>query len=175
MTGRWVLALAVVAAGGAGLAAWTVAASRADSGRDNWSATVRGDPDRGRALFISDGCVLCHAVRGVGGKAGPPLDRTEGMPARDPMDFAADLWMGAPVMLRLQDAWMGYKIDLTGDDLRHLAAFANDIEAQDAIVDEEIPNGLRENFLDQFYIEDNLEGPGQGESWFEFSRRGKDG
>ncbi len=35
-----------------------------------------GDPMQGQALFVSKGCVSCHAVRGAGGRVGPDLGRT---------------------------------------------------------------------------------------------------
>lgn len=129
------------------------------------------DPVRGKALFVSEACVVCHSIRGVGGKAGPPMDVTATMPDRDPMEFAARMWMGAPVMLKLQDAWMGYQIDLTGEELRDLAAFANNPDVQDSFTEADVPDEIRAYYLDQFYIEDDLEDRYQDEEWFEFSRR----
>lgn len=35
-----------------------------------------GDPSRGQALFVTKGCVQCHAVRGAGGQIGPDLGRS---------------------------------------------------------------------------------------------------
>ncbi len=35
-----------------------------------------GDPMKGQALFVTKGCVECHAVRGAGGRIGPDLGRT---------------------------------------------------------------------------------------------------
>jgi cytochrome c551/c552 len=35
-----------------------------------------GDPTKGQSLFVSKGCVECHAVRGAGGRVGPDLGRT---------------------------------------------------------------------------------------------------
>lgn len=135
---------------------------------------LAGDPARGRELFVSEACVVCHSVRDVGGRAGPPLDVTTGVPPRDPWDFAARMWMGAPVMLKLQDAWVGYQIDLTGEELRHLAAFANDPAAQDELSADDLPDGMERLFLDQFYIDEDLEDRYRGEEWLEFSgRRGR--
>ncbi len=39
-------------------------------------AAVIGDPARGQLLFVSKGCVECHAVRGAGGRIGPDLGRS---------------------------------------------------------------------------------------------------
>jgi mono/diheme cytochrome c family protein len=35
-----------------------------------------GNPSHGQQLFVSKGCVQCHAVRGVGGRIGPDLGRS---------------------------------------------------------------------------------------------------
>ena len=35
-----------------------------------------GDPMRGQSLFVTKGCVQCHAIRGAGGHIGPDLGRT---------------------------------------------------------------------------------------------------
>ncbi len=40
------------------------------------AASVIGNPARGQVLFVSKGCVECHAVRGVGGRIGPDLGRS---------------------------------------------------------------------------------------------------
>jgi putative heme-binding domain-containing protein len=37
------------------------------------SETVRGDPQSGRILFKSKGCIGCHQVAAEGGRMGPPL------------------------------------------------------------------------------------------------------
>jgi mono/diheme cytochrome c family protein len=39
-------------------------------------ATAIGDPARGQLLFVTKGCVECHAVRGAGGRIGPDLGRS---------------------------------------------------------------------------------------------------
>jgi mono/diheme cytochrome c family protein len=41
-----------------------------------YGATGIGDPARGQLLFVSKGCVECHAVRGAGGRVGPDLGRS---------------------------------------------------------------------------------------------------
>ncbi len=35
-----------------------------------------GDPSQGQRLFVTKGCVQCHAVRGAGGRIGPDLGRS---------------------------------------------------------------------------------------------------
>ena len=50
------------------------------------------DPARGRKLFASKGCVVCHSVNGIGGKGAPPLDATTMPPLVNPFEFAARMW-----------------------------------------------------------------------------------
>lgn len=56
-----------------------------------------GDAGRGRALFQSLHCIVCHSVNGAGGKSAPELG-----PGRDrgfsPYDMAALMWNHAPAM-----------------------------------------------------------------------------
>ena len=107
------------------------------------------DSVRGRQLFITKGCVYCHAVNGVGGKAAPPLDSTEEQPTVDLTGFVARMWSGAPAMIELQEMDLGYQIQLTGDELAHLAAFAADPEEQKKLLEEQVPELMREWYLDE--------------------------
>jgi cytochrome c2 len=60
------------------------------------AAELRGDDERGRALFTSKECVRCHKPRGERA-LGPPLEelrRRQGM-----LELAGRLWNHAPAML----------------------------------------------------------------------------
>ena len=35
------------------------------------------DAMRGRQLFVTKGCITCHSIKGVGGKAAPALDASQ--------------------------------------------------------------------------------------------------
>jgi len=59
--------------------------------------------EEGLKLFVGKGCVVCHAVNGVGGKAAPALDAETDSPYFDVFDFAARMWRGAPTMIVLQE------------------------------------------------------------------------
>ena len=50
------------------------------------------NPDRGKELFVSKGCVACHAINGVGGHDAPPMDAHRNMGLVNPFDFAAMMW-----------------------------------------------------------------------------------
>ena len=107
------------------------------------------DSERGRQLFITKGCVYCHAVNGIGGKAAPALDSNDAKPSVNLTDFAARMWRGAPAMIELQEMDLGYQIQLSGDELAHLAAFANDPAEQKKLAEDQVPELMREWYLDE--------------------------
>ncbi|MFQ5563863.1 MAG: c-type cytochrome [Parvularculaceae bacterium] len=130
---------------------------------------VQRDPNSstGRELFVQKGCVICHSVNGVGGKAAPSLDAGIGAEPIDPLDFAARMWWGAPAMIELQSVELGYAIHLTADDIVHLAAFAGDAAEQKKLALERVPEPMRDAFLDERFWE--------VEDWNEFLRQGQEG
>jgi len=106
------------------------------------------DSRRGRKLFAEKGCAVCHSVNGVGGILGPPLDEAN-MP--EPMDifgFVARMWRGAASMALMQEEVFGDVIDLSGQDLVDLVAFAHDENEQKKLTPDQIPEKLR-NILAQ--------------------------
>ncbi len=125
------------------------------------------DPISGRMLFVEKGCVICHAVNGVGGKAAPALDAEIGAPDVDPLDFAARMWLGAPAMIELQSIELGYTIYLTADDMANLAAFAADRDAQKSLTVDALPETIRAGLLDERFWE--------LEDWDDFLRNGQEG
>jgi cytochrome c len=125
------------------------------------------DSSEGRALFVDKGCIICHAVNGVGGKAATPLDAAIGSSVIDPLEFAARMWGGAPAMIELQAVELGYSIYLTADEIADLAGFSSDREEQKLLVIDAVPQTLRDSFLDEQFWE--------LEDWDEFLRRGREG
>lgn len=125
------------------------------------------DPMEGRTLFVEKGCVICHSVNGVGGKAAPALDAEIGGPGIDPLEFAARMWRGAPAMIELQAIELGYTIYLTADDIANLAAFAADRDAQKALSVEDLPETIRSGLLDERFWE--------MENWDDYLRQGQEG
>lgn len=121
----------------------------------------------GRDLFVLKGCVLCHSINGVGGKAAPVLDAADDYVKSDPLDFAARMWRGAPAMVEFQSLELGYVIDLTGEDIAHLAAFVASREEQKKLLDSAIPEPLRSSLLDERYWET--------EDWSDFMANGQEG
>lgn len=46
---------------------------------DRAAETVKGDPNRGQAIYQSSGCPACHIISGQGGVVGPELTRIGAM------------------------------------------------------------------------------------------------
>jgi len=66
------------------------------------SFSAVGDADRGRQVFESQKCSMCHSVAGLGGKTAPDLAlrRTRG---NSPADLSAAMWNHAPQMWAAMD------------------------------------------------------------------------
>lgn len=126
-----------------------------------------GDAAKGRAAFVAKGCVLCHSVNGVGGKAAPALDAPDDFVRPDPLEFAARMWRGAPAMVEFQSVELGYVIDLSADDIAQIATFAASREEQKLLKDEDIPAPMRDSILDERYWET--------EDWSDFMANGQEG
>ncbi len=88
------------------------------------------NPTRGRRLFVSKGCVACHAINGVGGHDAANLDAHTMQPMMNPFEFAAKMWAMAPAMIYAQEEALGEQILFTGDELADIIAFVHNDEAQ---------------------------------------------
>jgi len=53
------------------------------------------DANRGKHLFASKGCVVCHSINGVGGTDAPKLGASTMKPVMNPFEFFAKMWRGA--------------------------------------------------------------------------------
>ncbi len=95
-------------------------------------AIPKMDPERGKLLFVSKGCVACHAVNGIGGEDAPSLDATTMHEVMNPFDMAARMWRGAPAMIYAQEESMeGGQILFTGRELADIIAFLHSKEVQE--------------------------------------------
>lgn len=149
------------------LGLWLAAAGCAEKASPSGAVAATGDAAKGRSLFVEKGCVICHAVNGVGGKAAPALDAADEFTQSDPLEFAARMWRGAPAMVEFQSVELGYVIDLTGEDIAHLSAFAASRAEQKLLLDNAIPGPMRDSLLDERYWE--------MEDWSEFMADGQEG
>jgi len=145
-------ALAVMVTGLAGPAAAQSAGSAAPDLPRLLTVPVP-DAEEGKRLFVGKGCVVCHAVNGVGGKAAPPLDAARDTRSIEVLEFAARMWRGAPTMIVLQEMELGYQIELTGEEIAHLAAFASDADLQSGFRESDIPEVIRDWMVDEVYEE----------------------
>jgi cytochrome c len=147
------LAAQVAAAAAGGPATAQSAGTPAATPQTRLLAVPLASAEQGKQLFVGKGCVVCHAVNGIGGKAAPPLDAARDSRYLDVLDFAARMWRGAPTMILLQEMELGYQIELTGEELAHLAAFAADAEVQSGFRESDIPEVIRDWMVDEVYQE----------------------
>ncbi len=102
------------------------------------------NPERGRKLFASKGCVVCHAVNGVGGEDAPPLDFDSTNAYMNPFDFAARMWAGAEAMIYLQQEELGEQIELTGQELADIIAFTHSPSQQSRFSMADVPPRIQD-------------------------------
>ncbi len=112
--------------------------------RDIGLALPPMDSHRGRELFLNKGCIVCHSVNQVGGMIGPSLNAADMPQPMNAFEFAARMWRGAPAMAQMQQDLLGEIIDLSGQDLADLVAFAHDEAEQRGLKREEIPERFRD-------------------------------
>lgn len=129
------------------------------------AATPTMNARRGRILFIANGCVICHQVNGVGGKAAPDLSAVAAATIVNPLEFSARMWRGAPAMTALQAIELGYVIDLGAQDIADLAAFAASLDEQRLLTLDSVGADMRTWFLDEPHWK-------SGE-WSEYLKRGE--
>ena len=102
------------------------------------------DATKGRELFASKGCVVCHSIQGIGGVDAPPLDAEYMDSPMNPFDFAARMWRGAETMVMMQRDELGYVIELDGEELASIIAFVHDGDEQKKLSETDFPEEIRE-------------------------------
>jgi cytochrome c len=100
------------------------------------------DPARGRKLFASKGCVVCHSVNGIGGTDAASMDVSTMEPMMNPFEFAARMWLGAEPMIMMQREELGEQIELTGEELADIIAFTHHPEEQRKFSEADIPHRI---------------------------------
>jgi len=101
------------------------------------------DPVKGRKLFGSKGCVVCHNMNGVGGEDAPDISASHMEQPMNAFDFAAKMWRGAPAMIAMQENELGAQIELTGEELASLIAFTHDPVEQAKFSEADIPDNIK--------------------------------
>jgi cytochrome c2 len=79
------------------------------------------DPARGRQLFISKGCVNCHAIKGEGEKIGPDLGKIDLGDTQ--LDLAAKIWNHTPSMIIEMEKGGVIKPTLSGQEFTEISAY----------------------------------------------------
>ncbi len=141
------LAMAMGAAIGAGNqnSSGLVSLARADNAPAPTSLLLpKSDSRRGRELYATKGCVACHAINGVGGQNGAPLDAATMDPAMNPFEFFARMWLGMKPMIAMQEEMMGQQVELTAVELGDIVAFIHDAEMQKTFSEGEIPDKIED-------------------------------
>ena len=100
------------------------------------------DPANGRRLYGRKGCVVCHAVNGIGGTVAKPFSAFREPVQMDPFDFAARMWSNAEAMI-IEQLDFGGQIDLTGDEIADLFAFLNSASEQRRFSEQDVPVPVR--------------------------------
>jgi len=102
------------------------------------------NPQNGKKLFASKGCVVCHQVNGVGGTDAPSLDITTMEPVMSPFDFFAKMWGGAEGMIAMQKGELGEQIKFDGQELADIVAFLHNRAAEQTFSEADIPDNIKE-------------------------------
>jgi mono/diheme cytochrome c family protein len=79
------------------------------------------DPTRGARLFVSKGCVKCHALKGEGGKVGPDLGKIDLGDSQ--LDLASRLWNHIPSMIMGMERAKVIKPNVTGEEVTQISAY----------------------------------------------------
>jgi len=79
------------------------------------------DPTKGARLFVSKGCVKCHALRGEGGKVGPDLGKIDLGDTQ--LDLAGKLWNHIPSMTKGMKQAKIMKLNLTGEEITEISGY----------------------------------------------------
>ena len=104
----------------------------------------RMDPQNGKKLFASKGCVVCHSINGVGGTDAAALDASTMDPVMTPFEFFAKMWFGAEPMIAMQQEELGYQVEFTGDELADIIAFVHNRGLQRTFSEKDIPDDIKE-------------------------------
>ena len=101
------------------------------------------DPVRGKQLFASKGCVVCHSINGVGGTDARRLDAATMPSPMNPFEFFARMWRGALPMVMMQTRELGHQIEFNGQELGDIVAFAHNPTVQKTFSTDDIPPGIK--------------------------------
>jgi mono/diheme cytochrome c family protein len=136
-------ASAALASGDAGDAQVSDRMSRSGFVLENGLAVPAFDPVRGRELFATKGCVVCHSINGLGGEDAPEFAAEWMEPPMNAFDFAANMWRGAGAMIMMQEDELDGQIELDGAELAAIIAFVHDADEQKKFTLSDVPHDMR--------------------------------
>ncbi len=91
-------------------------------GSSVWAQTIiPEDPAKGARLFVSKGCIKCHAFKGEGGKTGPDFGRVD--LGNTLLDLASKLLNHIPPMVQGMERMRMTKPSLTGEEIADISAY----------------------------------------------------
>jgi len=91
-------------------------------GSSAWAqAVIPEDPAKGARLFVSKGCIKCHAFKGEGGKIGPDFGRVD--LGNTLLDLASKLLNHIPPMVQGMEKMRMTKPSLTGEEITDISAY----------------------------------------------------
>lgn len=140
---------ALIGLAGAGLLVGAIAAGQAQAAE---AGTPIGpglivppmDPVKGKELFATKSCVVCHSVNGIGGTDAPKIDATTMDKEMSPFDFVAKMWNHAPGMIAMQESEIGGQITFeNGQQIADIIAFLHDPETQKTFTEDDIPDDIK--------------------------------
>ena len=137
---------ALLGIGGIGLSGAADSALAAESGIPISPGLVLPpmDPVNGKKLFASKGCVVCHAVNGVGGTDAPEIDAATMAPKISPFDFVAKMWNHSQGMVAMQQDELGGQITFeNGKQIADIIAFLHDAKVQKTFSEDDIPANIK--------------------------------
>ncbi len=79
------------------------------------------DPTRGARLFVSKGCVKCHALKGEGGKIGPDFGRVD--LGDTLLELTSKLLNHLPPMIQGMERVRMLRPNLTGEEMTDISAY----------------------------------------------------
>jgi len=90
-------------------------------GSSTFAQLLPEDPTKGNRLFVSKGCVRCHAFKGDGGKIGPDFGRVD--LGNTQLELAAKLWNHIPSMNVGMQRGKMIKPNMTGQEFTEISAY----------------------------------------------------
>ena len=102
------------------------------------------NPVEGKKLFASKGCVVCHAINGIGGTDAPDISASTMAPEMNPFDFVAKMWNHSQGMVAMQEDELGGQITFkNGQELADIIAFLHDAAVQKTFSENDIPANIK--------------------------------